>query len=116
MILLDIQGYDEISLTGPFKVFSNEGENIMEPADLGLPDIRPEELKGGTTVEEAAKIFLEILEGRGTKAQNAVVAANAGMALFGSNRKSGIEAAVAKAKEALESGKALRTFKKLLNK
>src|SRR5258705_5292421 len=41
LILHDLQGYDEISLTGPFKVFSNEGEKMMEPSDLGLPDIRP---------------------------------------------------------------------------
>ncbi|HMI66990.1 MAG TPA: hypothetical protein VK517_13180, partial [Cyclobacteriaceae bacterium] len=58
----------------------------------------------------------EILEGRGTKAQNAVVIANAGMALFGSNRKLGIEAGVEKARESLESGRALGTFKKLLDK
>jgi len=116
VILHDLQGYDEISLTGPFKVFSNQGESVMEPADLGLPEIQPEDLKGGATVEEAAKIFLEILEGRGTKAQNAVVIANAGMALFGSNRKLGIEAGVEKARESLESGRALGTFKKLLDK
>jgi anthranilate phosphoribosyltransferase len=59
---------------------------------------------------------MEILEGRGTRAQQAIVVANAGMALFGSDRKSGIESAIAKAKESLESGRARETFKKLLNK
>ena len=116
VILHDIQGYDEISLTGPFKVFTNEGEKLIEPADLGLDEIKPEEIRGGTTVEESAKIFMEILEGRGTKAQQAVVVANAGMALFCADRNSGIEKAIEKARESLESGGALETFKKLLNK
>ena len=114
VILHDIQGYDEISLTGPFKVFTNEGEKLIEPADLNLPEIDPGEISGGSTVEESGRIFMNILEGRGTKAQNAVVFANAGMALYCCDRRSGIETAIDRAKESLESGKALQTFKKLL--
>jgi anthranilate phosphoribosyltransferase len=116
VVLHDIQGYDEISLTGPFKVFTNEGESVLEPEDLGLTEITPEEIRGGTTVEESAKMFLNILEGNGTKAQNAVVIANAGMALFCADRKGGHEKAIGRARESLESGKALETFKRLLNK
>ncbi len=67
MILHDVQGYDEISLTGPLKVFGNDGEKIFEPGDLGLPQIEADEIKGGSTVEVSAKIFLRILEGRGPK-------------------------------------------------
>lgn len=116
VILHDIHGYDEISLTGPFKIFTNEGEKIMEPSDLGFEEIGGDEISGGKTVEESAKIFLEILEGRGTNSQNAVVTANAGMALFIGDRKAGIDAALSKAKEALESGRALETFKKLIGR
>ncbi len=116
VILHDVQGYDEISLTGPFKVFANEGEKLIEPGDLGLPEIDQDEIRGGSSVEESAKIFMNILEGRGTNAQNAVVVANAGMALYCGDRKSGIENAITKAKESLTSGKALKTFKRLLNK
>ncbi len=114
VILHDVQGYDEISLTGPFKIFSNEGENLIEPEDLGLPEIDPEELRGGSSVEESAKIFMKILKGNGTLAQNSVVIANAGMALYCCDRKSGLESSMAKAKESLESGRALETFKKLI--
>ncbi len=114
VILHDVQGYDEISLTGPFKIFSNEGESLIEPDDIGLPEINPGELKGGSSVEESAKIFIKILEGNGTPAQNSVVIANAGMALYCCDRKSGLEASMAKAKESLESGRALETFKKLI--
>jgi anthranilate phosphoribosyltransferase len=116
VILHDVQGYDEISLTGPFKVFTNEGEKLLEPVDLGLPEIKQEDLRGGASVEESAKIFMDILEGHGTDAQNVVVIANAGMALYCADRKSGMNTAIANAREALESGNALKTFKKLLNK
>ena len=116
IILHDFNGYDEISLTGPIKVFSNEGEKVYEPEDLGLSKIDPKEIRGGDTVESSAKIFLSILEGNGTQAQKDVVIANAGMALFGADRKSGIASGISRAKESLESGKALETFKKLLQK
>lgn len=115
VVLHDLNGYDEISLTGPFKIFTNSGERVLEPADLGLPEVNPAELKGGNTVEESAGIFLNILEGNGTAAQNAVVIANAGMALFAGRQHEGILSAMEKAKEALQSGAALKTFKKLLN-
>lgn len=115
LILHSIEGYDEVSLTGPFKYFSNEGERIAEPADLGLPTLTLEDLRGGNSVEESAKIFTNVLEGKGTKAQNAAIIANAGMALYCSDRKAGISAAMQRAKDALETGKALEAFKKLLN-
>ncbi len=116
VVLHDLQGYDEISLTGPFKIFTNSGEKILEPSDLGLPQVRADELSGGETIEESASIFLNILEGKGTEAQNAVVIANAGMALYTGHQKEGIKSAIDKARESLVSGKALSTFKKLLNK
>lgn len=115
VILHSLDGYDEISLTGPFKYFFNDGEQLIEPSDLGLPAVRGEDLQGGDTVEDSAKIFLNILEGRGTDQQNAAVVANAGMALYCVNQKDGLEKAMSKAKEALESGQALASFKKLLN-
>ena len=115
VILHDLQGYDEISLTGPFKIFGNEGEKVLEPSDLGLPEIDSGALLGGSTVEASAKIFMEILQGHGTTEQNSVVVANAGMALYCANRNAGIDSAIASAKESLESGRALKTFKKLID-
>ncbi len=114
VILHSLDGYDEVSLTGPFKYFYNGGEKVVEPVDLGLPKLKYEDIKGGTTVEESSRVFMDILEGKGTVAQNAAVVANAGMALYTGNQKDGIVVAVQKAKEALESGKALRAFKKLM--
>jgi len=115
VIIHGLDGYDEISLTGGFKYFFNGGEQLAEPADLGLQQVQYKDIQGGETVEESALIFMNILEGRGTLQQNAVVIANAGMALYCANQRDGLPNALAKAKEVLESGKALQAFKKLLN-
>jgi anthranilate phosphoribosyltransferase len=114
--LHSLDGYDELSLTGAFKYFYNEGEQIAYPIDLGLPQVKYEEIGGGDTVKDSATIFVNILEGRGTQAQNSVVIANAAMALYCAEQGKGIVQAVAKAKESLESGKALESFKKLINR
>jgi anthranilate phosphoribosyltransferase len=115
VILHSTAGYDEVSLTSSFKYFHNNGEALIEPEDMNLPRLTPSDLQGGNTMDESAKIFMDVLEGRGTPAQNSVVIANAGMALFCGDQKSGIQPALAKAKEALVSGKALIAFKNLLN-
>jgi anthranilate phosphoribosyltransferase len=115
VILHSLDGYDEVSLTSSFKYFYNEGECLADPSDLGLPKLKYEDLKGGDTVEESAAIFIKVLEGQGTVAQNSAVIANAGMALFAGHQKEGLEKAILRAREALVSGKALETFKKLLN-
>lgn len=114
LILHSVDGFDEVSLTGPIKVFYNEGEKMIAPADMDLPVLDYNDIRGGRTVEESAEIFLAVLEGRATAAQNQAVVANAAMALYAANRKGGLGAAVEAAKEALMSGKALERFKKLL--
>jgi anthranilate phosphoribosyltransferase len=114
LILHSLDGFDEVSLTGPMKLFYNGGEKIINPADFGLPVLQYNDIKGGQTVEESALIFRNVLEGQGTKSQNDAVIANAAMALYTADQKQGLTDAVTKAKEALASGRALKTFKKLL--
>jgi anthranilate phosphoribosyltransferase len=114
LILHSLEGYDEVSLTCPFKYFFNEGEKIATPKDIGLPQLKYDQIKGGQTVEESANIFMTIMEGKGTEAQNAVVTANAAMALYAGDRSRGLPNCVALAKETLASGKALQAFKKLI--
>src|SRR6185503_4087412 len=80
-IIHSLDGYDEISLTNDTKVITNEGEKIMTPEQLGKRMVSPEDISGGNSVEEAARIFSKILKGEGSWAQNAVVLANAAMAL-----------------------------------
>tara|TARA_A100000171_G_scaffold15870_1_gene14247 strand:- start:576 stop:1196 length:621 start_codon:yes stop_codon:yes gene_type:complete len=114
VILHALDGYDEISLTGGFKKITHLQEEIVQPEDLGLTRIQPEAIFGGETVEESAKIFERILKGEGTKAQNEVVIANSAMALQCGKGYSSDDA-VGYARESLESGKALKVFKTLLD-
>jgi anthranilate phosphoribosyltransferase len=74
-ILHALDGYDEISLTGDFKMISNTGEKLISPESIGMPKVTPASIAGGNTVEESAKIFDNILSGKGTPEQNAVVIA-----------------------------------------
>jgi anthranilate phosphoribosyltransferase len=113
VIVHSLDGYDEISLTGGFKTITNLSEQLNQPEDLGLIRVSEASIKGGTTVEESAKIFMNILEGKGTMEQNQVVLTNASFALkcyFGKS----FDDSYALAKESLTSGKALNSFKNLI--
>ncbi len=114
-ILHALDGYDEISLTGPFKIISNVGEKVLYPENIGLPQLSPESILGGETVEESAKIFENILKGKGTLSQNSVVLANAAAALVTAREGLSFPEAVAIAEEVLLSGKALQSFNGLVN-
>jgi anthranilate phosphoribosyltransferase len=114
LILHALDGYDEISLTGDFKMISNNGEQILSPADLGLNVLKSDEISGGSTIESAAKIFENVLKGEATAAQHEVVIANAGMALYCADRTLTITDAIQLADESLKSGRALQSFKKLI--
>jgi len=114
-IIHALDGYDEISLTGDFKMISNHGEKLLSPESLGLATINSETITGGKTVEASAGIFEAILKGKGTAEQNAVVLANAAAALVTADQNMDFEAAVAKAEKSLLSGEALRTFLALVN-
>lgn len=114
VILHSVDGFDEVSLTGPLKIFYNAGEKILTPADMGLPELKYDDIRGGQSVEESAAIFKAVLEGQATPAQNQAVIANAAMALYAANQSEGLLRAVERASDALESGKALETFKKLM--
>jgi anthranilate phosphoribosyltransferase len=114
VILHSLDGYDEISLTSDFKLISRNFELIQKPEGLGFTRVRPEELASGATVDESVKLFLRILEGQGTKAQNEVVIANAAIALKCIKYEQEIEESIAVAKDSLMSGKALASLKRLM--
>ncbi len=113
-IIHGLDGYDEISLTNDTKVITNAGERVMTPEQLGKRMVAPTDIFGGNTVEEAAKIFVKILNGEGSWAQNAVVLANAAMALHCTGNFSKYDDAYAAAVESLESGKAREALAKLV--
>lgn len=112
-IVNSIDGYDEISLTGDFKVCTNNYERIFKPTELGLHIAKPEELVAGANEEEAAAIFDNVLNNTCLPAQKEIVMANAafGIQVMEKGKKT-IEECLDIAKESIESGKAMRTFKK----
>ncbi len=114
-IVNSIDGYDEISLTGDFKVTTNDYERVFSPSDLGFDIAKPEELVGGATEEEAAAIFDAVLENRALPAQKNIVLANAafGIQVLEKGKKD-IDECIAIARESIDSGSALRTFKKFV--
>lgn len=114
-VIHSLDGYDEISLTNDTKVITNEGEKILTPEQLGKRMVMPEDIYGGNTAEEAARLFVKIIKGEGSWAQNAVVLANAAMALFGTGRYANYDEAYAAAVESLESKKAYQTLEQLIN-
>tara|TARA_B110000003_G_scaffold89185_1_gene91235 strand:- start:20520 stop:21512 length:993 start_codon:yes stop_codon:yes gene_type:complete len=111
-IIHSLDGYDEISLTGFTKSISNIKEEIIEPSDFGLSILKEKDIKGGDSIKSSAKIFMNILSGKGTKAQNQVVCANSAIAIatkMNISPKEGFE----KAKESLVSGKAMQSLTQL---
>lgn len=111
-ILHAMDGYDEVSLTGPVKMISNASEIVLHPSHFGVDAIEPSEIYGGASVEEAASLFIQILKGQGSQAQNDVVCANAGLAIA-TVEKCSIRDGFEKAKASLLSGKALQGLTKL---
>lgn len=113
-IIHGLDGYDEISLTNDTKVITNRGEKIMTPEQLGKRMVSAADISGGNSAEEAAKIFTKIIRGEGTWAQNAVVLANAAMALQCTGQYGNYDEAYNAAVESLESGKAYGCLQKLI--
>lgn len=114
VILHSLDGYDEISLTGGYKMITQDSERIVYPEDIGLSQVRAEELSGGKTIKDSAKVFIDILSGRGTRAQKEAVIANAGTAIYCGKQLATLEEGISEARESLESGMALEKFKKLV--
>lgn len=112
-IVYALDGYDEISLTGKAKIVSNHTEKLFSPEDLGLEKVTQESIFGGDSIKDAATIFTNIINGKGTKQQNNVVCANAGLAIATTKQishKAGFELA----KESLLAGKAKAALHKLV--
>jgi len=111
-ILHSLDGYDEVSLTCPTKYISKTKEGVLNPTDFGVRQLLQSEIEGGKTIEESAEMFMNIISGKGTEAQNNVVCVNAAMAISTVNGSSPLES-FQLAKESLVSGKGLASLNKL---
>ncbi len=111
-VLYALDGYDEISLTGPTKVFCKNGESVLKPEDFGVSPVLEKAIIGGGNIDSSTKIFMDVLQNKGTEAQQEVVCANSGMAISTALSISPIKG-FEMAKESLLSGKALNALNTL---
>ncbi len=108
-IIHSLDGYDEVSLTGSTKLISNIKEELIDPKYFGLTTLSEKDIIGGNSIESSAKIFMNVLSGKGTEAQNQVVCVNSALAIsikMGITPREGYEIA----KESLDSGKAMESL------
>lgn len=113
-VVHSFDGYDEISLTGAWKMISSQGEYLLDPHSIGMAPVQPDDLFGGQDVASAAALFLRVLQGEGTPEQHRVVIANAAFAIRCSRPSISIADALDMARDALFSGKAKQTFQRFL--
>ncbi|MDP4267483.1 MAG: anthranilate phosphoribosyltransferase [Bacteroidota bacterium] len=114
VIIHSLDGYDEISLTDKFKVFTTDYEDIVSPEAIGFKRNKPEDIYGGLSVESAAKIFVDIISGNGTQAQNNTVIVNAAFAIMCAKPELALSDAIEVARESLISGKARNVLEKVV--
>ena len=113
-VVTSYDGYDEISLTSGFKLVTNDFEKVYTPKDMGFDYVRPSDIYGGATAADAMRIFDNVLEGTASEAQKSVILANAACGIGIMDRNLSVQDTVARARESLESGKALACFRKFL--
>jgi anthranilate phosphoribosyltransferase len=113
-ILYGLGGYDELSLTSDFKTFSNNGERIRRISELGFEAIDPATIQGGGSIEESAKIFVNVLNGKGSTEQTNVVLSNAALAIQTIRPEVSFADCFYQAEDSLMAKKALKSFNALV--
>lgn len=114
-IVHSLDGYDEISLTAPFKVASDKGERLYTPEDLGFGTAQQADLWGGETIAEAAAIFDNVLAGKASRSQTDAVIANAAFAITTLDQQISIDKAIDQARYSINSGAAAECFKRFVD-
>ena len=114
-VLHSLDGYDEVSLTSPVKLFTHKGETLVNFEEKGLKKVSPRHIAGGETIEEAGRIFLSVLENQSTPEQHSVILANSALAISCIDESKTLDDSLGMAHEAIVSGKASGLFKKLIN-
>jgi anthranilate phosphoribosyltransferase len=113
-VIHSLDGYDEVSLTSPVKLFTQQGETLLNFSEKGLKKVSPEQISGGVSIETAAEIFTSVLENNASPAQHSVVLANAALAIKCIDESKSLDDCMRIAQETIVSGRALSVFKKLI--
>lgn len=111
-IVTSTDGYDEVSLTAPFKFKTRQEESIITPQELGLPQVLPAQIYGGRSKEEAFAIFRSVIDNEASEAQKSVVVANAAFAIKVFDAGLPLAECLDKARESIESGAARRVVER----
>jgi anthranilate phosphoribosyltransferase len=108
LVVYGNDGLDEISASDSTTVAEVRDGKItkyeIKPEDFGFERVNKQDLVGGTP-EENAEIAKNILQGKGTVAQNTAVALNAGACIYVANKGITFADAVKQAQQVLDSGK-----------
>lgn len=113
-VVYALDGYDEVSLTGPFQLRTASATELQQPTDWGLPTYTAADLHGGEHAREAARILLAVLHNQATPAQRDVVLANAAAAIRTARPALSPTDAIGLARESLEGGAARATLRRLV--
>lgn len=111
-----IDGYDEVSLTAPFKYITKTSEKTIDPETLGFSTQHQQDLYGGSTIGDSARIFMNVLKNECTDAQKNVVIVNSALAMNAYEPAKSIELCINICKETIESKKTYNLFKNLISK
>jgi len=117
MVVHGSDSMDEITVTGKTVVAELRDGMVkkyqFDPADIGIKKWSINDLKGGRTAKENARIFMSILKGEEKEAKRDIVLINAAAAIYVSETSPDIMEALERAVDSLESGKALSKFEEL---
>lgn len=114
-IVSGLDGYDEISLTGEFRLLARDIDTIEGPGYFGYRRIDRNAIAGGDTIKESAAIFGRIIRGEGEEEQNMVVLANAATALNVVYPGKSIGECLDIAHRSLSGGSAYKCFESLIS-
>ncbi len=116
MVVSSLDGMDEISIEAPTKGIFYDGKSLQEilidPKEYGMSGIK-EDLIGGDAKENAL-ITKGILSGEIKGPKRDVVLLNAAASLVVDEKVSSIEEGIEKAKEAIDSSKAIKHLEKII--
>ncbi|MHC1686711.1 MAG: anthranilate phosphoribosyltransferase [Methanothrix sp.] len=109
-------GMDEITNTGKTQVSELRDGQVrnysIQPQDFGYPAAKPEEIAGGAPQENARKL-VRVMQGERSRGRD-IIAMNSGAAVYVSGRAQTLAEGMMMAEEALDSGKALQTLKRMV--
>lgn len=117
LVVYGQDGLDEISMSAPTTVCEvrngTYNSYFIKPEDFGFARCKKEDLIGGTP-QENAQITRDILAGKQGPKTDAVIF-NSAAALYVAHQELGMEGAVKKIRETIESGAALAQLEKIIS-